>query len=118
MHEPKEVVLCGGEKVMMEIEFVTRPDQILVRATPKIIIGVARVNNVHNGKVFFWQEMDGIYQYIGDAVIFGQEDGGVSLSIYGGDEGVDKKNANWVIKQSEVAKNAGFIVSPMCVVLH
>lgn len=75
----KEMSLITGGKVMLEIGSVCAQNQTLVRIGNRLIMGV--IEGSFSKGVYLWQEVDGVYQYLGNIIFKDQEDGSVVWDI-------------------------------------
>jgi len=75
-----EITLVSGEKVMMALDSVCNQKQIFVRMGEHLIAGV--IEDPTWQGIYIWQEVNGVYQRLGDVVFKNQEDGSVVWDVY------------------------------------
>jgi len=78
--KPTTVALVGGETVTLALGSVCIQNQIFVRMGERLVAGVVQ-DPTWQG-IYIWQEVDGVYQRLGDIVFKEQGDGSVIWDAY------------------------------------
>lgn len=103
MKQETECTLVSGEKVRLALDSVCNQKQTFVRMGANLIAGV--VNDSSWQGIYIWQEVNGIYQRLGDIVFKNQEDGSVIWDIYPWTHNTpefEKRAAALLAKQGEI----------------
>jgi hypothetical protein len=80
MFRATEVTLANGEKIQLALDSVCNQRQIFVRIGKRLVAGV--VDRAKWQGIYIWQEVDGVYQGLGDIVFNELEDGSVIWDVY------------------------------------